>query len=111
MKSTRYYSKCQEGNVADRLHLKRQPNSGATPFAKGDLCDEQLLVECKTLTRPQKTRTVEKQWMTKLKEEQLAMRKSLAAIVFDFGDGDNYVMMTESDFQRLYNLWRSNEES
>lgn len=33
---TRYYSKKQEDAVAKNLNGKRTPNSGATPFVKGD---------------------------------------------------------------------------
>lgn len=105
-KPTRYFSKKQEKRVGANLGLKLQPNSGATPFAKGDLKDEYLLVECKTLTRKQKSRTIEKEWLTKLQEEQLSMGKLLSALVFDFGDGDNFVVLTEQDFKNLYTGWK-----
>lgn len=105
-KPTRYYSKKQETKVAKSLKLKAQPNSGATAFAKGDLKDENLLVECKTLTRKQKQRTIEKEWLTKLQEEQLAMNKMLSALIFDFGDGDNFVIMSEQDFKNIYEGWK-----
>lgn len=111
-KPTRYYSKKQEKKVASTLGMKLQPNSGATAFAKGDLKDEYILVECKTLTRKQKSRTIEKEWLTKLQEEQLSMGKSLSALVFDFGDGDNFVTLSERDFQNIYSAWRElNEEA
>ena len=105
-KPTRYFSKKQEKRVGANLGLKLQPNSGATPFAKGDLKDEHLLVECKTLTRKQKSRTIEKEWLTKLQEEQLSMGKLLSALVFDFGDGDNFVVLTEQDYKNLYTCWK-----
>lgn len=109
-KPTRYYSKKQETKVAKTLGLKMQPNSGATPFAKGDLKDENLLVECKTLTRKQKSRTLEKEWLTKLQEEQLAMGKRLSALVFDFGDGENFVVLSEQDFNNIYTGWKEINE-
>lgn len=109
-KPTRYYSKKQETKVAKTLGLKMQPNSGATPFAKGDLKDENLLVECKTLTRKQKSRTLEKEWLTKLQEEQLAMGKQLSALVFDFGDGENFVVLSEQDFNNIYTGWKEINE-
>ena len=65
-KPTRYFSKKQEKRVGANLGLKLQPNSGATPFAKGDLKDEHLLVECKTLTRKQKSRTKKKKTANKI---------------------------------------------
>lgn len=105
-KPTRYYSKKQENKVAKELGLKTQPNSGATAFAKGDLKDENILVECKTLTRPQKSRKIEKEWLTKIQEEQLAMGKMLSATIFDFGDGNNFVILTEQDFKNLYEGWK-----
>lgn len=105
-KPTRYYSKKQETRVGKNLGLTKQPNSGATSFAKGDLKDDNLLVECKTLTRKQKSRTLEKEWLTKLHEEQISMGKQLSALVFDFGDGQNFVILSEMDFNNIYKGWK-----
>ena len=105
-KPTRYYSKRQEARVSKNLDLRVQSNSGATEFQKGDLKDEHILVECKTIIRPQKQRTIEKEWLTKLKEEQISMRKSLSALAFDFGDGEEYVVLTLQDFKNLYASWK-----
>ena len=105
-KPTRYFSKRQETRVGKNLGLRIQSNSGATAFQKGDLKDEHILVECKTTVRPQKQRTIEKEWLTKLKEEQISMRKSLSALAFDFGDGDEYVVLTILDFKNLYECWK-----
>lgn len=109
-KPTRYYSKKQETKVAKTLGFKAQPNSGATAFAKGDLIDANLLIECKTLTKKQKQRTIEKEWLTKLQEEQLSMGRNLSALVFDFGDGDNFVILTEQDFKNIYEGWKEINE-
>ena len=105
-KPTRYYSKRQETRVGKNLGLKIQPNSGATEFQKGDLKDGHILVECKTIVKPQRQRTIEKEWLTKLKEEQISMRKSLSALAFDFGDGEEYVVLTIQDFKNLYECWK-----
>lgn len=105
-KPTRYFSKRQETRVAKNLGLRVQSNSGATAFQKGDLKDENILVECKTIVSPQKQRTLEKEWFVKLKEEQISMRKPLSAIAFDFGDGEEYVAMTWQDFKNLYECWK-----
>ena len=110
MKPTRYYSKRQESRVGKDLGLRVQSNSGATAFQKGDLKDEHILVECKTITRAQKQRTIEKEWLTKLNEEQISMRKDLSALVFDFGDGDDYVILSKRDFQNLYTAWKKEIE-
>jgi hypothetical protein len=105
-KPTRYYSKKQEQYVAKILDMKVQPNSGATSFAKGDVADENLLLECKTLMKPQTERTIYKEWLVKLKEEQLGMRKLLSALVMDFGDNQNYVVLPLLDFKNLYECWK-----
>lgn len=105
-KPTRYYSRRQETRVGKNLGLRIQSNSGATEFQKGDLKDEHILVECKTIIRPQKQRTIEKEWLTKLKEEQISMRKDLSALAFDFGDGEEYVVLTWQDFKNLYECWK-----
>lgn len=88
------------------MGLRIQSNSGATSFQKGDLKGEHILVECKTIVRPQKQRTIEKEWLTKLKEEQISMRKDLSALAFDFGDGEEYVILTIQDFKNLYECWK-----
>lgn len=103
---TRYFSKKQETRVGKNLGLRVQVNSGATAFQKGDLKDEHILVECKTLVRTQKQRTIEKEWLDKLKEEQISMRKDLSALAFDFGDGEEYVILTWQDFKNLYEAWK-----
>ena len=105
-KPTRYFSKKQETRVGKNLGLRVQANSGATAFQKGDLKDEHILVECKTLVKPQKQRTIEKEWLEKLKEEQISMRKDLSALAFDFGDGEEYVILTWQDFKNLYEDWK-----
>ena len=46
--STRYYSQKQESNVAKLVDGKQTPNSGATPFIKGDVTTKDFIIECKT---------------------------------------------------------------
>ena len=43
-KSTRYYSSKQETKAANTLGLRKQCNSGATAFQKGDLKVDDILV-------------------------------------------------------------------
>ena len=33
------------------------------------------------------------------------MRRELSGLVFDFGDGDNYVILTLDDFKELFELF------
>lgn len=105
-KPTRYFSSRQEKRVGKTLGCKLQPNSGATAFAKGDLIDDYTLFECKTVTKPQKQVTITKEWLTKLQEESISMGKLLSALVFDFGDGQDFVILSKQDFKNLYEGWK-----
>ena len=108
-KSTRYYSSKQETKAANTLGIRKQCNSGATAFQKGDLKGDDILVECKTVTKEQKSVTIQKEWFTKLKQEQISMRKDMSALVFDFGDGNNYVAVDIKTFKNLLDVYRSQE--
>ena len=105
-KPNRFYSKKQEIKVAKALNMKRTPNSGATTFLKGDVVGDEILIECKTLTRAQKQRTIRKEWLDKNKEEAFATGKRLSALAFDFGDGENYYILNEADFITLLESYR-----
>jgi hypothetical protein len=112
MKPNRFYSKKQENKVASAIGGKRQPNSGATMFKKGDVVADDILIECKTLTKKQLSHTIKKEWLEKNAEEAFAVGKDLSALAFDFGDGDNYYILSERDFKQLYEAWRrENEEN
>jgi hypothetical protein len=100
-KPTRFYSKRQETQVANIVGGKRTPNSGATMFAKGDVVGDDLLVECKTVTKPQKSITLQKEWITKNEEEAFARGKDLPVVAFDFGDGDQYFIVNAKDFKDM----------
>lgn len=103
-KPTRYYSKKQEDKVAKSLGGRRQSNSGATPFYKGDVVTKNFLIECKTSTTEKKSVSIKKEWLTKNQQERFAMNKPYSAIAFDFGEGDgemtNYII-DERLFKRL----------
>ena len=51
-KPTRYYSDKQEEFVAFYMNGKRCPNSGAGTWKKGDIIKDDMIIECKTLTKP-----------------------------------------------------------
>lgn len=105
MKSNRFYSKKQETKVAKNLGLKRTANSGATSFDKGDVKGEHILIECKTLTKPQKSHSIKKEWIDKNKEEAFSRGKRFSVLAFDFGDGNNHYILDERDFKELYSAW------
>lgn len=105
-KPNRFYSKKQEQRVADALGMRRTPNSGATLFAKGDVEGEEILIECKTLTKKQKQHTIRRDWIETNEEEAFARGKDLSALAFDFGDGEQYYILNELDFINLLSAYR-----
>lgn len=102
-KPTRYYSKQQEKKVAKYVGGKRQANSGATAFQKGDVITDQFLVECKTKTKDSKSFTIKEDWLLKNEEEAFAMGKQASALCFDFGPSANrrYYIISERMFELL----------
>lgn len=87
--NTRKYSKAQEQRVAKNLKGKRQANSGATPFFKGDVITDQFCIECKTVMKEKQSMRIKRDWIDKLKEEAFAMGKPYWSIAFNFGGLDN----------------------
>ena len=112
-KPTRYYSKRQENNVAKAVDGKRQPNSGATLFRKGDCYtdgNESFLLECKTRTTNCDSISFKKEWIDKNKQEAAFMGKPHQAVVFNFGpDGENYYVIEEYLFQELLEYLKNKE--
>lgn len=103
-KSTRYYSNAQEKKVAKAVGGKKVANSGATNFNKGDVTTDDWLIECKTKFNIAKSFAIKKEWLLKNREEMFAMGKSYNALVFDFGDGNNYYVLDEKTFLMLKDL-------
>lgn len=106
---TRWYSNKQEKAVAKQVSGKQVVNSGATDFAKGDVTTEQWLIECKTVTKEQKTFSIKKEWLTKNAEEAFAMDKLYNALCFDFGDSDRYYVLDEKTFLKMKNRMEEDE--
>lgn len=99
---TRRASRRQEDKVAKALKGKVQSNSGATDFLKGDVVTENMLIECKTVMKPQKGVTLKKEWFDKNEIERFQMKKDYSALVFDFGDNDKqYIAMDLKTFNRM----------
>ena len=107
---TRYYSKQQEKKVAKKLSGKRQANSGATAFQKGDVITDQFLVECKTKTKDSKSFTIKEDWLLKNEEEAFAMNRD-SALCFDFGPSANkrYYIVSERLFDLLQQYMREDK--
>ena len=99
---TRHYSKKQENQVASKFGGERTLNSGATPFSKGDVTTDKILIECKTKVKPSESMTIHKEWLEKNEKEALFMGKPYSALAFNFGpDQKNYYIIGEHLFEFL----------
>ena len=102
--NTRKYSKAQESRVAKNLKGKRQSNSGATPFFKGDVVTGQFCIECKTAMTEKQSMSIKRDWIDKIKEEAFAIGKPYWAVAFNFGglgNQENFYIIDESLFKQL----------
>ena len=103
-KPTRFYSNRQEKAVAKAIKGKQQVNSGASTWQKGDVKNNHFLVECKTTTAEhKKSFSIKEEWLQKIKEEAIGMRKEGYALCFEFSPADNerYYIISERMFQLL----------
>lgn len=109
-KPTRFYSRKQEVSASKLLGVKTQSNSGATPFAKGDLIGKNCLLECKTLTKCQKSMTIKKDWLDKLKDEAFSMNRQFHGLIFNFGPNTkNYITIPLEDYNEFYGAYVERE--
>ena len=93
-KPTRYYSNRQEKAVAKAIGGRQTSNSGATAYDKGDVTDQDWLIECKTCMKDQKSFTLQKEWFDKNLEESIYMKKNHTAVVVNFGPSSkNYYIL------------------
>lgn len=99
--STRYYSDIQESRTAKNLGGKVQVSSGSSNFLKGDVFTERCLVECKTAMKEVKSVSIKKEWLEKIREQCLGMRKQYPIVAFDFGDGQNYYVIDEKTMRKF----------
>lgn len=101
--STRYYSQKQESNVAKLVDGKQTPNSGATPFIKGDVTTKDFIIECKTTMTNKDSYSVKKEVLNKLKSEAFATNKSYYALAFNFGPDskENFYVIPENVFEEF----------
>ena len=104
-KPTRFYSKVQEKNVAKVIGGRTTPNSGATPFSKGDVVTEDWCIECKTATTAKVSMSIKREWLDKINEEAFGMGKQYAAVAFNYGPGtDNHYILDERTFKKVVEL-------
>ena len=109
-KPTRFYSDRQEKAVAKVIKGKKQANSGAGAWQKGDVQNDNFLVECKTTINPKKSFSIKQEWLETLAEEAIGMRKQGYALCFEFNNADNmrYYVIPERLFL-LLNMFMEEE--
>lgn len=110
MRPTRFYSDKQEKHIAKVTHGKQTANSGATAFSKGDVRTDQFLIEAKTCVSEKQSFSIKKEWLLKNEEERFAMGKDYSALAFNFGDDENYYIISEKLFIKLLALLKQEEE-
>lgn len=91
-----------EEHVAKAFRGRRQPNSGATPFRKGDVESKEFLVECKETAK--KSISVTTKWLDKIsKQAMLVGREPSLTLRFSsapLGSRD-WVLVPERVFKEL----------
>ena len=95
--ATRDFSIVQEKRIAKKLNGRVVANSGATNFDKGDVVIERadILVECKTSTKPKISQSVKLEWLKEIQQEARAMGMSDGVVAIDFGIGDDFFIINE----------------
>lgn len=112
--STRFFSDAQEKSVCRALGARQMPNSGATAFKKGDVCQEaaSLLIECKTPMSDKDSFSIKKDWIEKNKVEAFEMRLDNHCIAFNFGPNQpNYYIIDELTMKFLVEKLIEDRES
>lgn len=109
MRPTRFYSDKQEKHIAKVTRGKQTANSGATAFSKGDVRTDQFLIEAKTCVSEKQSFSIKKEWLLKNEEERFAMGKDYSALAFNFGDDENYYIISEKLFVKLITLLKEDE--
>ncbi len=93
---TRKFSSKQEHRIAKMFDGKVVANSGATRFNKGDVVVDDVLIECKTSTKPKEAFSIKKEWLEKNKEEAFEMGLSHSILAIDFGSEDDYFIIDKA---------------
>lgn len=92
----------QEKEVAKVLGGVLAPSSGSGRFSGGDVYVDDLLIECKTVTKPQTSFSVKKEWLDKAKEQAFEQGKSNYALAFRFEPtGDDFISIPIQFFKEL----------
>ena len=100
--STREKSFQQEKRIANAVGGRQVIGSGSTPFLKGDVVVDSLLIEAKTRMEPSKSFTVQKAWIEKAKAQAIATKKGDYALAISFGDNKDYYLIEDTLMKDLY---------
>ena len=102
MSSTRFYSSQQEKEIAKRFNGKITPNSGGTRFGGGDVLLDDVFIEAKTCTKPQKGFTIKEDWLEKAKEQAFEQHKNHWILAFRFAPyGKDYYVVDKRSIDLL----------
>lgn len=102
IKPTRFYSSCQEKDLAKRNNGTVQLNSGATAFAKGDVLLDKVLLEAKTKMIDSESFSIKKDWLIKNRREACFIGKEYSALAFNFGPNqENFYVIDQELFDIL----------
>ena len=108
--NTRKYSNMQEKHVAKVLGGKKNANSGATAFIKGDVQLDNFLIECKTVTQKKSSISIKQEWLNKLKKEAFSMNKPYSMLAFNFEpNGKNFYILDENFIYYIIQLLNKEE--
>lgn len=108
--STRSYSTKQEKYVAKKFNGVRTPNSGATPWIKGDVIVGKFLLECKTKETHCNSHSIKKERLEKNEIEAMQSGKQYCALGFNFGPGEkNYFIVDEYLFQEFLDYFNNKD--
>lgn len=106
----RFVSGEQEKRVAKATGGKKQPNSGATLFQKGDvkIPDIGILIECKTKMGDSKNITIKKEYLEKLEQEAIGMgyNPKKAVLTLSFDNEKDYYLISDYLFTELCDILR-----
>lgn len=72
--------------MADMFGGRRTSNSGGGKWDKSDVVieDADMLVECKTVTKPRNSFSIKQEWLDKNVQESLSKRKTNSMLAFSF---------------------------
>lgn len=100
----------QDRRIAKDSNWGIVTNSGAVPGKKGDLKQERILAETKTVEKPQKSFTLKEAWMDKLAEQAFRMGKEFHVLFFSFGGLEDFAVLPQRDFDLIFDSMVELEE-